>query len=185
MIKNEDKIKNVGQFLNIVFDNKVDVDCFYNNFELSHEGEYEENNHKWWCRFESLNSNNKIEISFNDSDKHYGGEIVGTDCGDYDFILDSWSRGCEILDVWDNKYKSKKTFYNKIKENFKTIIDLIEKVEQEDREYYQNRLEDGAERYFEKSYNELTEREQDELQWNLDGEDTYNEMVREGWIDED
>lgn len=185
MIKNEDKIKSVEQFLNIVFDSKEKINAFYCDFKLQHEWEYEDITHKWSCRFESLSSNNQIEIGFNDSNNHYGGEIMGTECGEYDFILDSWSRGCEIFDIWDNKYKSKKTFYNKIKERFNNIIELIEKVEQEDNEHHQNRLEDGAERYFEKSYDELTEEEQDEVQWNLDGEDTYNMMVREGWIDED
>lgn len=185
MIKNEDKIKNIDQFLNIVFDNKEEIDHFYYDFKLQHEWEYKEDNHEWSCRFESLGSNNEIEVGFNDNNGHYGGGIMGTECGEYDFVLDDWCRGCEIFDIWDNKYKSKKAFYNKIKESFNNIIKLIEKTEQEDHEHYQSRLEDGAERYFEKSYEELTEREKSEVQWNLDGEDTYNEMVREGWIDED
>jgi hypothetical protein len=185
MIKNEDKIKSIEQFLNIVFDNQEEINDFYNNFELKNEWEYKEETHNWSCRFESLSSNNQIEIGFNDNNNHYGGEIMGTECGEYDFILGDWCRGCELFEILDNKYKSKKTFYNKVKESFKNIIKLIEKAEQEEHEYYQNRLEDGAERYFEKSYDELTEGEQDELQWNLEGEDTYNMMVSEGWIDED
>ena len=185
MIKNEDKIKSVEQFLNIVFDSKDEINEFYYDFKLQHEWEYKEENHEWSCRFESLSSSNQIEVSFNDSKNNYSGEIMGTECGEYDFILDDWCRGCEIFDIWDKKYKSKKAFYNKIKESFKNIIVSIEKAEKEEQEYYQNRLENGAERYFEKSYDELTEREKDEVRWNLDGEDTYYEMVKEGWIDED
>ena len=178
MIKNEDKIKSADQLLSIVFDNDYSkIDEFYEDFILCKEWKFEEDRHYWACSFESLNSGSEIEVIFNDSKDEYGGDITGFDCGEYDFYGDDYSRGCNTLSVCDSKIKTKKTFYTKIKDNFLQIVQLINDAEKEDKELYDNEC---FERYGHTS-DELTEEEIDEL----DGESTYNMMIREGWIDED
>lgn len=93
------------------------------------------------------------------------------------------------LDI--NNFKSNKIF-NKIT---KYIIELDKKLNEciktqeeinefEDK-YYGWSLNIESENKYSKFYNELTDEEQEELQWELDGIETYNMMVAEGWIDED
>lgn len=178
MIKNEDKIKSIEQFLNIVFDNyENEIDDFYEDFILRKEWKFEEDRHYWACSFESLNSCSKIEVIFNDSKGEYGGDITGFECGEYDLYDEDYSRSCIILSVWDSKIKTKKTFYKKIKDNFLRIVQMIDIAEKEDKETYDNEC---LERYGHTS-DELTEEKIDELE----GESTYDMMVKEGWIDED
>lgn len=160
MIKNEDKIKSVDQFLNIVFDSKEEINKFYDEFELQHEWEYKEDIHEWSCRFVHNKYVYKtIEVGFNDSidfDNIYEGSIMGTECGEY---YDE-GRGCDTYEIESSKYKSKNTFYREIKKDFKIIVNEILEASLEETREYNEYIYDR----FGCTYEELSDDEKEDLE---------------------
>ncbi|NFH01951.1 hypothetical protein FC831_17085 [Clostridium botulinum] len=107
--------------------------------------------------------------------------------GDYDM-----DKRCVYDYHYDaNNFKSKKIF-NKITKSIILLnkkmnecISTQDEIENFESKYYDLWMDIECKNRYDKLYCELTEKERDDLQWELDGIATYNQMVRDGWIDED
>ena len=90
-----------------------------------------------------------------------------------------------------NKYKTIRIFNSITKSKIKLDKILKECVEEQDKiyefdsKYYDYKMDIESESSYGKLYEDLIEEEKEELQCELDGIATYNQMVADGWIEED
>lgn len=107
--------------------------------------------------------------------------------GDYDC-----NTRCNFSYSYDiEKFKSIRIFNNitknitKLDKILKGCIKTQEEIYEFESKYNEYKMDMESEDRYDKLYNELTDEEKEDLQWELDGISTYHQMVADGWIDED